>query len=643
MTAPDMTERQTIPRMLVLIYLIFLGLHWIPVLTESSKLWGLDQWYYFSKPTVLVLTAIGILPLFRFSRATLVTIVSRISSSRIIKRIKSDALVEHLLLLASAAALFWIFRQSTHFLGDGYLWASRMGTGTLFTFMRPLSSSLYQIAYVLTNALGLSQSITAYVAAALMSIVSGLIFLVFAYKTVRALTNQPTEQIFLLLAVLSSGTITLFFGYVEAYPPAAAGVMAFVYFGVRYVQRRENAYFVIVIFLLNVSLHLSLIALLPSLMVILTVKGDAARIRRKYYLIFSAMMVLGLAMLWISQEQKLLPGFTRDTFLRLIHESPNTRRAYPIISFRHLFDFLNEILLISPIVLISIVSIFHSPQEKDRFNGTTLLFLQSIALFYIVEYLVFNKVLGAGRDWDIFSPAGIVLSLYAAILLLERFSNMRRELAVFAFMLLALHNGPWIGINSSEEKSLNRFVNLAGTGYWSNYARAYAYELLGKHSYNSNNKSKAMDYFLAALKADPKNIRYKSELAQLSVENKQYPEALKYYQEILEQKPGSVETMNAIGLLYSTVGQYDSAEKVFLDAMKSAPAYVPTYVNLARLYVQTNRTERAIPVLEKLIEVAPDNAELYRNVGKLYEKIGEASKAGVYFEKAAALEKGTKK
>jgi len=238
---------------------------------------------------------------------------------------------------------------------------------------------------------------------------------------------------------------------------------------------------------------------------------------------------------------------------------------------------------------------------------------------------------------------GIVLSLYAAILLLERFRNKRRELAVFAFMLLVLHNAPWIGVNSSEEKSLNRFTNLAETGYWSNYAKAYAFELLGKHSYNNNNKSRAMDYFLAALKADPKNIRYKNELAHLSIENKQYPQALKYYQEILEQKPGSIEIMNAIGLLYSTVGQYDSAEKVFLDAMKIAPAYVPTCVNLARLYVQTNRTEQAIPVLEKFIEVAPGNAELYRNLGKLYEKIGETNKAGIYFEMAAALEKGTKK
>jgi len=638
-----MLQMQTIPRLLVLIYLIFVGLHCIPVLTESSKLWGVDQWHFFSRTTALVLLAVGMIPLFSLSRAAFIAIVSRISSSRIIQRINSNALAKHLLLLSSAAALFWIFRQSTHFLGDGYLWATRMGTGTLFTFMRPLSSSLYQIAYTVTNALGLSQSITAYVAAALVSIVSGLIFLVFAYKTVRALTNQPTEQIFLLLAILSSGTITLFFGYVEAYPPAAAGVMAFVYFGVRYIQRHEGAFFVIVIFLLNVSLHLSLIALLPSLLVILTVKGDASRIRRTCYLVFSAMIVLGLAVLWIAQEQKLLPGSIRDTFLPLISESPNTRTAYPIFSFKHLFDAINELLLISPLVLFSAISIFRSPQDKDRFNGTTLLFLQSIILFYIVEYLVFNKVLGAGRDWDIFSPMGIVLSLYTAILLLERFRNIRRELAVFTFVLLMLHNAPWIGVNSSEEKSLNRFTNLAETGYWSNYAKAYAFELLGKHSYNNNNKLRAMDYFLAALKADPKNMRYKNELAQLSVENKQYPQALKYYQEILEQKPGSIETMNIIGLLYSTVGQYDLAEKVFLDAMKIAPAYVPTYVNLARLYAQSNRTEQAIPVLEKFIDIAPDNAELYRNLGKLYEKIGDSNKASIYFEKAAALEKGPKK
>jgi tetratricopeptide (TPR) repeat protein len=353
-------------------------------------------------------------------------------------------------------------------------------------------------------------------------------------------------------------------------------------------------------------------------------------------------IALGLVALWIAQEQRLLSGFFNDNFLPILPGSHHTRLAYPLISPQHLFDLLNELLLISPIALLSIAAFFRSPRDEDKFNGTTILFLESITLFYVVEYLIFNKVLGAGRDWDVFSPLAIALSLYAAILLLERFRNIPRVLAAFAFMVLVVHNGPWIGINSSKEKSLNRFVNLADNGYWSNYAKAYAYELLAKHSYNNGDRAQAVNYFLAALKTDPKNMRYKHDLAELSLECKRYPEALKYYREILEQQPGSVEAMNGLGILYGTIGQQDSAEAAFSHAIRIDPTFLPPYENLARLYLKTNRIEQAIALLEKCITVAPNSASLHRSVGKLYEKIGDRDRAKVYFEKASALEKGKK-
>ena len=633
-----MKTKQNVPLLLTFSYLLFLGLHCIPVLAGSPRFWGMDQWYYFSKTAAFSFLIIGLVPVFQFSRAALIQGASRISSAEIVKRTGSYPFIKYPLFLFAAAALLWRFRQSTHFLGDGGLWASRMRSDTLFSYMRPLSSSIYQVAYAVINPLWRPAAESPYAAAAIVSIVSGLIFLVFLKKTVCALSTDSAERMFLLLAILSAGTTTLFFGYIEAYPPVAAGVMAFIYFGIRYVQGRERAYFLIIIFLVDISLHLTLIALLPSLIVTLLTQGETARIRKRIVPAFSVVIVSVLAALWIVQKHTLFSGFFNENFLPLTERAQSSRAAYSMISPKHLFDCANELLLICPIVLLGAASLFHSAREKDKGSANIVFFLQSIALFYGIEYFLFNKLLGAARDWDIFSSVAIPLSLCTALLLLERFRNMRKELTVLAFAVLALHTGPWVGINASKEKSFNRFVNLVDTGYWSTYAKAYGYELLAKHSWNNNNPSQALHFFNAALKTDPKNKRYRYDLAIGYLHARQYPEALKLYREIYNEDPGSLEVLTALAMLYRYNGQSDLSEKMSLEAIEVDSTSFMAYENLISLYLQTNRTDRGLAALEKCVKIAPDVPRLYRNVSALFAQIGDNDRAKLYSDKALELE-----
>lgn len=638
-----MKHEEHIPPLLIISYLVFLVLQLVPVLSGSPRLWGVDQWYYFSGATVFVLFAVGLLPLFRSSRAALMRGASRIGSGgAIVRRAGAYPLVTYLVCLAFATVLFWTLRQSTHFLGDGYLWASRMQTGELFSWMRPLSSSMYQVTYGVTNVFWRPAADSPYAAAAIVSVISGLIFLVFAHKTACALSADAADRIFLFVALLSAGTTTLFFGYVEAYAPVAAGVMAFIYFGIRYGQRRERAYFVIVIFLVGLSLHMTLMALLPSLIVMLLTRGETAPVRKKVFAGFSLAVALGLAALWIAQRQTLFAGFFNETFLPFAANAHSTRAAYLMMSPKHFFDVGNEILLICPIAVLSLAGFLLPPKSGDTDDGNTAFFLGSITLFYVVEYFVFNTVLGAGRDWDVLSPMAIPLSLYAALMLLKRFRNIRRELAVFALALLVLHTGPWVVVNSSREKSLNRFADLADNGYWSVYAKAYAYELLAKHALNNNDEPHALRFFNAALKTDPKNRRYRYDLARIYMNRKQYPDAMRLYREILDREPTSLEAMTALGTIYGIVGRDSLSENMFLAAIAMDSTSVIAYENLAGVYLKTNQWDRAVATLEKCISIAPREPRLYEDMRILYTRIGDPGKAKLYSDKAAALrrEKG---
>jgi len=633
-----MKHEEHIPPLLIVSYLVFVGLQLVPVLSGSSRFWGVDQWHYFSGVTVFVLFAAGLLPLFRSSRAALVRGASRIGSGgAIVKRAAAYPFVAYLVCLSFAAVLSWTLRQSTHFLGDGYLWASRMQSGELFSWMRPLSSSIYQVMYGVTNVFWRPAADSPYAAAAIVSVISGLVFLVFAYKTACALAADTAGRIFLFAAVLSAGTTTLFFGYVEAYAPVAAGVMAFIYFGIRYVQRRERAYFLIVIFLVGLALHMTLMALLPSLVVMLLTRGETAPVRRKVFAGFSLAVALGLAALWITQRQTLFAGFFNETFLPFAPNAQSTRAAYLMMSPKHFFDVGNEILLICPMAVLGLAGFLFPAKSADADDGKATFFLGSIAFFYVAEYFVFNTVLGAGRDWDVLSPMAIPLSLYAALVLLKRFRNIRRELAIFALALLVLHTGPWVAVNSSREKSLNRFADLADNGYWSVYAKAYAYELLAKHALNNNDEPNALRFFNAALKTDPKNKRYRYDLARIYMNGKKYPDAMNLYREILDREPASLEAMSAIGMIYGIEGRDSLSEKMYMAAIATDSTSVIAYENLAGLYLKTNRPDRAVAMLEKCIGIAPREPRLYEDMRILYTRTGDPAKAKLYSDKAAAL------
>jgi Tfp pilus assembly protein PilF len=632
-----MKREEHIPLLLFISYLVCAGLQLVPVLSRSPGFWGVDQWYYFSGTTVLALLAVGLVPLFRPSRAALIRAASRIGSAGPVKRAGAHPAVAYLLCLSFAAVVFWTLRQSTHFLGDGYLWAGRMQTGELFSRMRPLSSSIYQVMCGATNVFWRPAADSPYAAAAIVSVISGLIFLVFAYKTVCALAAEAADRAFLFITLLSAGTITLFFGYVEAYAPVAAGVMAFVYFGIRYLQRRERAYFVVIIFLVGVSLHMTLLALLPSLVVMLLTRDKKAPARKKVLAAFSAALALGLVALWIAQRRTLFAGFFNETFLPLAANVKSTRAAYAMMSPKHFFDAANENLLICPIAVLSLAGLFLPAKSGDSDDGDPAFFLGSIAFFYVVEYFLFNAILGAGRDWDVFSPMAIPLSLYAALALLKRCRNIGRELAVFAFAILALHTGPWVVVNSSREKSLARFADLADNGYWSVYARAYAYELLAKDALNNNDEPNAMRFFNAALETDPKSKRYRYDLARIHMKRKQYPDAMRLYREILDREPASVEAMIALGITYGVEGRDSLSENMYRAAIAADSTSLLAYENLAGLYLKRNQPDRALALLEKCIGIAPREPRLYDDMRILYTRIGDREKAKSYSDKAAML------
>ena len=234
----------------------------VHLLSPSTDLWGIDQWRYLPGPVVTLLILLGFLPLIPSFRRGLTDLAERADSSNLVRHLKDRPSIGVPLFLAVSALLFWSFRQATHFLGDGNLWIKTIETGQLTrSWDLIVSCSLY--TYV-SRFLGRYGGLDARAAAGMISVASGLLFIVFAWKTAGQLSERRDERIFMLLALLSTGSMMLFFGYIEAYPPAAAALMVYLYYAARSLEGRGGSNAAAIACAAAIILHPSMVALLPS-------------------------------------------------------------------------------------------------------------------------------------------------------------------------------------------------------------------------------------------------------------------------------------------------------------------------------------------------------------------------------------------
>ena len=645
---------------MVYLYLAFMFLQVVPLLSRSADLWGIDQWRYLPGPAVILLLMLGLLPLIPSFRKGLVGLAERGDSSKLALRLKGRPSVGVPLLLAAAALLFWSFRQATHFLGDGNLWIKTIETGQLCrSWDLMVSCSLYT---VLSRFIGIFGGLGAQTAAAMISVASGLLFLTFTWKTVRQLSEKREEQVFLLLAVLSTGSMMLFFGYIEAYPPAAAGLMIYLYFAARALGGRGGPNAAAIACAAAIILHPSMIALLPSLVVLYIFRrGTRPGAGSRYLAVASVTVIAGLAALWALQRWRLFGGYFHESFLPILEGGARNRVPYAILSWGGLVDLLNELLLVCPMILFSAVLLFRRERGVDEGFDRRVIFFGTVSLYFVLIFIVGNKLLGVSRDWDVFAPMAVPMALFTAVVLLNRYRRNARDLALFASFVFALHTAPWIAINASTGLSLQRFADLTLNRRWSDFARGYACDALGTYYLYNNDKSRSLGYSIASVKADPGNVRYLYNAATRHMMSGRHDDAVRMFENVVQRKPDYLDARLNLGTIYMNLDRLGDARKEFLEAIridstsaaaccklahiswkegyeeKAGELYAraieldtgnpETYLNLALINLNAGRTTEARKLMKRAIDVDPGYALTYYHLGKINAKEGNMEKA----------------
>ena len=393
--------------------------------------------------------------------------------------------------VAVATAIpFWLFRIGHLRWGDARFIVQALSyvgpdrpVWTLYNWQSPLTIFTHARLWLFLNP---SPGIGVDTLYALSSVLSGVGFVYVLFLLADLLGRDALEKAVVFGLVITTGSIQLFFGYVENYTMMSLGLMLTLYLGVRYLRAGMSLVWPSLALAVTNAFHPSTLVLWPAVAYLAwygtnTHPPGQPRASEWLKLVLPPILIFaGLSLLMVTGGHGPAAMLTDDRpggadgipFVPLFRVATEWQR-YTMFSPAHLLDWANEHFLISPfglflLLLALIAFLVRRPSKKpDRDSlqsrpspteeqGITW-FLSLASLAYLLLTFVWNPDYGGRQDWDLFAPSAFVYTTLAAYLLIRQLINHRlspsgdRALGATAQLLIAtsaLHTGAWIYYNT---------------------------------------------------------------------------------------------------------------------------------------------------------------------------------------------------
>ncbi len=461
-----------------------------------------------------------------------------------------------------AAAVFflacWLFREGHTFLGDGHPLTLDLPRGQAFHPHEPLTYLLhhwfYGFAGPLFAAPGRDPTEVARDTVALSSAIAGALFVPVAWGLARelgrALAPDPAAGqrrggdaavALLFLLVLFQGYVQLFFGYVENYTFHLLFVGLYLLLALRYLRGGAPLALAGAALALDVSLDLSAVVLAPSFLVLvawgLVTSGRRLAAARDLVLVavLAAAIAAGLA--------RARPGFDLAAAVwgvvaqAILGHGSRAESLHYMFSREHVRDFLDEQLLIGPAAaLLFVAGVAWLAVARRRPSAPALFLLVAGGCVLAGSWATTDLSLGYPRDWDLFAPLGLTLTVAGLGLLTGaswRAPSLRRCLALLV-VLSCFHTWPWIAVNASFTRSFARLKTLP-----SGLGRTEV--VVGTWYLAHGDTAQAIAWFERSLSAYPWNGTAAYSLGRIDMGRGQYRRAAGAFWTALQSRPDKQE------------------------------------------------------------------------------------------------------
>jgi hypothetical protein len=386
--------------------------------------------------------------------------------------------------LAVAAAIpFWLFRIRHLRWGDAdFIVKALSYTGpdrpiwTVYNWQAPLTVFIHAQLWFLFNPTPGVGVDTLY---AVTSVLSGVGFVYILFLLADLLGRDRLEKAVIFGLVATTGSMQLFFGYVENYTIISLGLILTLYLGVRCLRGEGSLAWPSLALAVTNAFHPSTIIIWPAVWYVgwISIRRaaggkmgkiiEAARLVLPPVLVFAALSALmasaGHGPLAMLTDDR--PGGADAIWFVPLFETTTKWQHYTMFSLGHFLDWGNEHFLISPFGLPLLLLAFanrvvrhklpagtaaESDSQPEQGQASIIPFLTIGSLLYLLLTFVWNPDYGGRKDWDLFAPSAFVYTLLAAYLLVRQAKD-RLELARSARLLIAasaLFTAAWIYYNT---------------------------------------------------------------------------------------------------------------------------------------------------------------------------------------------------
>lgn len=541
-----------------------------------------------------------------------------------------------LISLGGLLLLFWIFRVRSYFLGDGQLILrsiQNLDSANDLAFGYKREPLIGFCIVLLTNFfIILKRSNPIEDAYSWLSILSGICFVITAWRLVRHYAEDRIEQYMLFVLLITTGVSQLFFGYVENYAPSSAGILLFLLLGVAYLRGSISIAWAMIVYGVILMLHFGALIFLPAFAFLLYIAAKRKQTKELGASLFLAGIVF-FVLLQLSQYPfELLKDVLGGTGRHIVAFSfpLNKYQAYDFFSISHVLDVVNFFLLSYPAAMILFILSSIMIWRERRTIAIETRFLLLAALCGIVFIIILNCEIGMSRDWDILAPIslGIPVAAIALWKTIEYDRKFRYRILVMLCIVSLLHTGIWVGVNADEMKAEERFTILEDDHLWSKDAHLYAYEVLAIYHKERGNYEKAIQYYQKYTTLDSTNKRLWGNLAdafQLAGHKKK---AIEVYKTMVHLGMGNYQILTNLGLLLADEQRFSEALVLFKRAEEYAPEDPIVKYNIGEtIMVSEQAYKKAIPYFLNAIRFDSTFSQAYYRAAQCYFMLGDSTKA----------------
>jgi len=310
---------------------------------------------------------------------------------------------------------------------------------------------------------------------AAVSISCGIIFVYVLLNFMSQLGRTPFETAFLSGLILTTGSMELFFGYVENYTIISLGLLITMFLAWHASRGTVELFWPILSLSVTNAFHPSTVFLWPSMLVLAWLcyrshyRGAGLDVILQTIMtplfvgsgVFAIMEIGGHGLAaFMGADQ---PGGGDAIWFVPLFEITNQWQHYTMLSTAHFVDWGNLHLLISPfglpLILLALgtrygfkLNLFHpfgytNEKEADR---NYAFFLAVTSSIYVLLTFVWNADYGGQKDWDLFAPSAFIYTLLAGYLFVRILPNREalRYAGLFILAVSLLHTAAWVFANT---------------------------------------------------------------------------------------------------------------------------------------------------------------------------------------------------